>query len=66
MGFLGDLWLAGPACGVGGVVNASELAVWVERLRARQGLPAKVTDPAVIRSVVVLLGGGGEAEPAPA
>ena len=47
-------------------MNASEVAVWVERLRARQGLPAKVTDPAVIRTVVVLLGGGEKAGPAPA
>lgn len=33
------------------------VACWVQGSTAAQGLPAKVTDPVVIGTVVVLLGG---------
>jgi hypothetical protein len=36
-----------------------EVAAWVEASCAAQGVPVKVTDPAVVRSVCVLLGGRG-------
>lgn len=35
----------------------AEVAEWVRRTTAEQGVPEKVTDPATLRKVAVLLGG---------
>lgn len=44
--------------GVGVVawLSDEDLVAWVEASCAAQGIPAKVTDPAVVRQVCVLLG----------
>jgi hypothetical protein len=48
-------------------VTPAEIAAWVERSRARQGLGPKITDPAVIARLITLAfagegkGGGGRA-----
>jgi hypothetical protein len=41
---------------VGGLVNRPDLAAWVERSCAAQGVPVKVADGAALRAVAVLLG----------
>lgn len=38
-------------------MSPDELAAWVARSRAAQGLPEKVTDPAALRQVAVLVSG---------
>jgi len=38
-------------------LSAEDLAVWVAKSCAAQGVPVKVTDPAVLRQVGVLLTG---------
>lgn len=38
-----------------------ELRAWVERSCARQQVPAAITDPATLKRIGVLLGGGGSA-----
>lgn len=42
-------------------MSPDELAAWVTRSRDAQGLPVKVRDPAVLRTVVVLVTGGSSA-----
>lgn len=37
-------------------MTEQEVAEWVERSCAAQGVPVKITDPSVIRQVVILLG----------
>jgi hypothetical protein len=41
-------------------LTGEALAAWVEASCARHGVPVKVTDPAAVRSVVVLLSGRAE------
>ena len=43
--------------GAPGRLSQQELRAWVEASCAQQGVPVKVTDPAVIASVSVLLTG---------
>jgi hypothetical protein len=43
----------------------AEVAEWVRRSCAEQGVPVTVTDPATIKKVVVLLRGGRPPEVAP-
>lgn len=38
-------------------MSPEQLAAWVARSRAAQGLAEKVTDPAAVRQVVVLVSG---------
>lgn len=50
--------MAGATGGVGVLAGLSEedLVAWVEASCAAQGVPVKVTDPAVVRGVCALLG----------
>ena len=43
---------------MGRLVNAEQLAAWVEASCQAQGLPVRVTDPATVQTVRVLLVGG--------
>jgi hypothetical protein len=57
---VGAVGLAGAAGDVAVVVRGvppERLAAWVEASCAAQGVPPRVTDPALLRRVVVLLGG---------
>lgn len=47
--------------GVMGEIDRHRLQAWVDRSCARQGVPTKVTDEAVLRAVCVLLGASGGA-----
>lgn len=38
-------------------MSPEQLVAWVARSRAAQGLPVKVTDPAAVHQVVVLISG---------
>ncbi len=40
--------------------TAEEVREWVEKSTLAQGVPFKVTDPAVVEAVAVLLGAGRE------
>ena len=35
-------------------MTRAEIAAWTAASRARQGLPAKITDPVILRRIVVL------------
>lgn len=40
-------------------LSAAVIQAWVERTRAEQGLPPRLTDPEGIRAVVAILEAGG-------
>lgn len=48
-----------------GRLSAEELAAWVEASCVAQGVPVKVTDPAVVRRVCALLNAGAAGPQAP-